>query len=512
MRSRAEWPIRPHSLDPRAWPPRSASSLWPASATNGIGSPAPSPGQTVSMASVGALLAAVGALSPWWLAFLRLLVRGALMSLLAWRLFARWQPMRERLRNMGQWTLPHWLRHLTFLAGGIVLTAVLMANTPHQRGVVIGPFGVHYYIYPSFTFWLAMLGGLVLIAVGVGHFLHGVVLFLARRRQNSAERAAERQTAAKEVQLLTPAELEAIAAENPDYDVQLESLSQWQLAWRRFWKHRMAIVGASLFLFMVLVGVVGPYLIPFNSGKFVPIDQIDSIGRPPMFYPYLHPFGETAHLQYDVLTMTVIGIRHSLMIGISATIIATALGAFIGGISGYYGGWLDTILMRFVDAMLSLPLLFLILVFTKFLGAGSPVAITLIFGLFGWMTIARLVRSVILSLREEDYVDAARAAGLSDARIIFRHLMPNSLSPIIVSATLSVAGVIISEAFVSFLGFGVSLDTPTLGNILSNAEQAISNGNWWWAFFPGLAIMLIVLGINFMGDGLQDALDPRAKV
>ena len=109
-------------------------------------------------------------------------------------------------------------------------------------------------------------------------------------------------------------------------------------------------------------------------------------------------------------------------------------------------------------------------------------------------------------------MDAARAAGLSDARIIFRHLMPNSLSPIIVSATLSVAGVIISEAFVSFLGFGVSLDTPTLGNILSNAEQAISNGNWWWAFFPGLAIMLIVLGINFMGDGLQDALDPRAKV
>ena len=168
--------------------------------------------------------------------------------------------------------------------------------------------------------------------------------------------------------------------------------------------------------------------------------------------------------------------------------------------------------MRIVDAMLALPLLFVILVFTKFLGQGSWFSVTIIFGLFGWLGIARLVRGQILSLREANYVDAARAAGIGTLRIIFKHLLPNALSPIIVAATLGVAGVIIGEAFVSFLGFGVDIQTPTLGNVLSGALNFITVGNWWWALFPGLAIVIIVLGINFMGDGLQDALDPRAKI
>ena len=137
---------------------------------------------------------------------------------------------------------------------------------------------------------------------------------------------------------------------------------------------------------------------------------------------------------------------------------------------------------------------------------------TIIFGLFGWLQIARLVRAVLLSLREEDYVDAARAAGIGDLRIIFRHLIPNALSPIIVATTLSVAGVIIGQAFISFLGFGVGVATPTLGSILAGSLGFISQGNWWWAFFPGMTIVVIVLGINFMGDGLRDALDPRAKI
>jgi peptide/nickel transport system permease protein len=311
----------------------------------------------------------------------------------------------------------------------------------------------------------------------------------------------------------TPADLEEVLAEHPDYDVQLESLNQWQLAWRRFKRHRMAMVGSAMFLSMVAVGIVGPVLLPFNSHNLVPIEQVNSYGRPPMLFPYFHPFGETTRLQYDVFVLVVNGVRMSLLIGVLATTIATCIGTIVGGVAGYFGGWLDTILMRFVDALLSLPLLFLILVFTKFLGSGNWVSIMLIFALFGWMGISRLVRSVILSLREEDYVDAARAAGVSNARIIFRHLLPNALSPIIVASTLSVAGVIIGEAFVSFLGFGVTFpDNPTLGNILSGAQDAIGVGNWWWAFFPGIAIVFIVLGINFMGDGLQDALDPRAKV
>ena len=231
-----------------------------------------------------------------------------------------------------------------------------------------------------------------------------------------------------------------------------------------------------------------------------------------MLVPYFHPFGETQQLQYDVLTLVVNGIGLSLLISVGATVIATVIGTIVGGIAGYFGGWLDTILMRIVDALLAMPLIFLILVFSEFLGGGSWFTIMLIFALLGWLQTARLVRSVILSLREEDYVDAARVVGVSQMRIIFRHLLPNALSPIIVSATLSVAAFITAEAFVSFVGYGIDSSTPTLGNILSGAQQAIGAGNWWWAVFPGVAIVLIVLGINFMGDGLQDALDPRAKI
>ena len=310
----------------------------------------------------------------------------------------------------------------------------------------------------------------------------------------------------------TPADLEEVLAAHPDYDVQLESLNQRQLAWRRFKRHRMALLGSSMFLTMVLIGIVGPVLLPFDKFALVPIDQIVPNGRPPMIYPYFHPFGETQQLQYDVLTLVVNGIGLSLLISVGATAIATIIGTTVGGLAGYYGGWLDTILMRIVDALLAMPLIYLILVFSEFLGGGSWFTVMVIFALLGWLQTARLVRSVILSLREEDYVDAARVAGVSELRIIFRHLLPNALSPIIVAATLSIAAFITAEAFVSFVGYGIDPSTPTLGNILSGAQQAIGSGNWWWAVFPGVAIVFIVLGINFMGDGLQDALDPRAKI
>lgn len=310
----------------------------------------------------------------------------------------------------------------------------------------------------------------------------------------------------------SPAAIEELLTAHPDYDVQLESLNQRQLAWRRFRRHRMALLGASLFFSMVAIGIVGPILLPFDKNFFVPLDQLNPNGRPPMVVPYFHPFGETQQLQYDVLTLVVNGIGLSLLISVGATVISTVIGTIVGGVAGYFGGWLDTILMRFVDALLAMPLIYLILVFSEFLGGGSWFTIMLIFALLGWLQTARLVRSVILSLRGEDYVDAARVVGVSEMRIIFRHLLPNALSPIIVSATLSIAAFITAEAFVSFVGYGIDSSTPTLGNILSGAQQAIGAGNWWWAVFPGVAIVLIVLGINFMGDGLQDALDPRAKI
>jgi peptide/nickel transport system permease protein len=175
------------------------------------------------------------------------------------------------------------------------------------------------------------------------------------------------------------------------------------------------------------------------------------------------------------------------------------------------GSIVDNVLMRLVDVMLSLPSLFVILVAASFLGRGTVFSIVIIFGLLSWMGVSRLVRSQFLSIREREFVEAALAVGVRDRRIIFRHILPNAFSPIVVVASLLIAGNIIAEAFVSFLGFGVDPTTPTWGNILSGGLQFITQGNWWWPLFPGLAIIVTVLAVNFVGDGLRDAFDPRSR-
>jgi peptide/nickel transport system permease protein len=310
-----------------------------------------------------------------------------------------------------------------------------------------------------------------------------------------------------------PAPATAVA----DFEVALVSLNQWQLAWRRFKKHRLAMFGAVLFLTMVAIAIFGPFILPYEATnvpypvKFcVDSTRSANLGCPP--FSGGHILGTVGGTQEDLLTLVVNGARLSLTIGIGAATFASILGAIVGGISGYFGGWVDTVLMRIVDVLLSLPLLFVIIVFAKVFGYGDWRVILLVFALLGWPSIARLVRSLFLSLRTEVFVDAARAVGVSDMRIIFRHILPNAMSPIIVVTTLSVAAFIVTEAFVSYLGFGVNAAySPTWGNILSNAQNDILVGNWWWPLFPGLAIVLTVLGINFMGDGLRDALDPRSR-
>lgn len=294
-----------------------------------------------------------------------------------------------------------------------------------------------------------------------------------------------------------------------DYEVTLESLNQWQLAWRKFRKHRLALFGIGLLAFFILAAVFGPILLPycFDCLSQVP-DQIVYQGRGPSL---AHPFGETGGLQRDVLTLVVNGARTSLFIGFSSMGIGVVIGTLVGSFAGYVGGFIDNLLMRIVDVMLSMPLLFVILVASRFFGNGNPILIVVIFGLFSWMGVARLVRSLFLSLREQEFVEAARAVGVSDRRIIFRHILPNAVSPIVIVGSLLIAANIISEAFVSFLGFGVDPTTPTWGNILSNALTFIPLGNWWWPFFPGLCIILTVLSVNFVGDGLRDALDPRSR-
>jgi peptide/nickel transport system permease protein len=293
-----------------------------------------------------------------------------------------------------------------------------------------------------------------------------------------------------------------------DYEVNLESLNQWQIAWRKFRKHRLALIGLGILLVLIVAAIVGPIVSPFVFNEIPKPDKITYAGRGPSL---THPFGETGGLQRDVLQLVVNGARTSLLIGFSSMLIGAVIGTIVGSLAGYVGGFVDNVLMRVVDVMLSLPLLFVILVASRFFGNGNVVLIIFIFGFFSWMGISRLVRSLFLSIREREFVEAAKAVGVRDRRIIFRHILPNAISPIVVSASLIVAANIIGEAFVSFLGFGVNPIYPTWGNILSNALTFIPLGNWWWPFFPGMAIILTVLAVNFVGDGLRDALDPRSR-
>jgi peptide/nickel transport system permease protein len=293
-----------------------------------------------------------------------------------------------------------------------------------------------------------------------------------------------------------------------DYEVGLKSLNQWQLAWRKFRKHKLALVGLAMIAALIGIAIVGPILLPFSFTNVPKPDEIVSAGRPPAIG---RPMGETGGLQRDVFTLVVNGARTSLLIGFTSMAIGVLIGTIVGAIAGFAGGIVDNLLMRFVDVMLSLPTLFVILVASKFLGNGTVITVIVIFGLFSWMGVARLVRSLFLSIREREFVEAAVAVGVRDRRIIFRHILPNAFSPIVVVASLLVAGNIISEAFVSFLGFGVDPTSPTWGNILSGGLQFITQGNWWWPLFPGLAIIVTVLAVNFVGDGLRDAFDPRSR-
>ena len=293
-----------------------------------------------------------------------------------------------------------------------------------------------------------------------------------------------------------------------DYEVNLESLSQWQLAWRKFKTHRLALIGLGILLVLFAVAIIGPFFMPFVFNQIPKPDVQVYAGRPPSLQ---HPFGETGGLQRDVLLLVVNGARTSLLIGFSSMFIGVFIGTIVGSIAGYLGGFADNVLMRIVDVMLSLPLLFVILVASRFFGNGNVGLIIVIFGLLSWMGISRLTRSLFLSIREREFIEAAKAVGVRDRRIIFRHILPNAVSPIVVSASLIIAGNIIGEAFVSFLGYGVNPIYPTWGNILSSALTFIPVGNWWWPFFPGLAIILTVLAVNFIGDGMRDALDPRSR-
>ena len=293
-------------------------------------------------------------------------------------------------------------------------------------------------------------------------------------------------------------------------------LTPQQLIWRRFRKHHMAMAGGIGFGLLLLFIIIGS--IAFSEKKANEVDLVARLTPPGV----THWMG-TDSTGRDIFARIIYGGQISLIVGVLAVIISVSLGSVVGGVAAYYGGWVDTILMRFTEAMLSIPSLFLLIVLGKYLGkdvqtitilgrsfSGSVGIVIVVIGLTSWMYLARIVRANVLSLREMDYISASKSLGGSDVRIFFRHLMPNTMGAIIVSSTLGLAGAILNEAYVSFLGLGVQPPTASWGNMLTSAQSFIQRGAWWMWVFPSVFIILTILCINLLGDGLRDAFDPRS--
>jgi len=272
-------------------------------------------------------------------------------------------------------------------------------------------------------------------------------------------------------------------------------------SWVRLWHNRLAISGLVLVLGLFAVALLARWLAPYDP-DFIDLKQVLMPPSP------AHLLG-TDTLGRDVLSRIIFGARVSLLVGFVAVGIATLIGVLVGALAGYYGGVLDQILMRLVDLMLCFPTIFLILAVIAVLGP-SIWNIMAVIGLTGWMGVARLVRAEFLSLREREFVVAARALGASDVRLIWRHLLPNALTPVMVSATLGVAGAILVESSLSFLGLGVQPPTPSWGNMLTMGKDNIEIA-WWLSVFPGLAILVTVMSYNLLGEGIREAIDPRLR-
>lgn len=268
---------------------------------------------------------------------------------------------------------------------------------------------------------------------------------------------------------------------------------------KRFSRNRLSVIGAVIVLLLITISLLAPVIAPYNPTA---IDVYNVLSPPSK----THLLG-TDDLGRDLLSRIIWGSRVSLKVGFVAAGIAIMIGVIIGSVSGFYGGKIDAILMRFVDIMLAFPTFFLILAVIAILEPNIFTIMTVI-GVTSWMDVARLVRAEFLSLKERDFVDAARAIGISHRRLIFRHILPNALSPVFVAATFGVAGAILIESGLSFLGLGVQPPDPSWGNILTAGKDNIEIA-WWLSLYPGLAILITVLSYNLVGEGLRDALDPR---
>lgn len=305
---------------------------------------------------------------------------------------------------------------------------------------------------------------------------------------------------------MSAAHADAVILQQTEDQIVTEPVGQWALVWRRFIRHRIALVGAAVFFLLILMAIFGPLLSPESPLGF---NYFAGNKSPELNWHYLMGTDAQGHA---IIMYILYGARISLEVGVFATLLTSIIGVLVGSTAGFFGGLTDSVMMRVTDIFLTLPFLPLLILLSSYTGGGNITFVILILGVLSWSPTARLVRSYFLSLRGQEFVQAARALGVSSPRIMFRHMLPNALSVVIVSATLNVAGFIVAEAAIDFLGVGIHSPQVSWGLALSNSEDYIAQGNWWWPLFPGLALLITVLSVNFLGDGLRDALDVRAKV
>ncbi len=306
--------------------------------------------------------------------------------------------------------------------------------------------------------------------------------------------------------------------------VELKARSQWQYARMRFFRHKLAVVSLGVLIFFGLIAVFAKQIAPYGFDE-INLDTVDpttGLALSPRLDGW-HIFG-TDQLGRDYLSRIIYGIRTSLWVAIFVALLSTAIGTTVGAVAGYYGGKVDNLLMRFTDLILTIPGLAVLLTAAVYFGSNDtevtvgplsftfpqPMKIGLILALLFWVGLARIVRGLFLSLREKEFVEAAKAAGASDMRIIMRHILPNCVGPIVVFTTLITAAAILTEAALSFIGYGIQPPNAALGKLIVDG-QSEGFTLWWLVVFPGLVITIIALAINFVGDGLRDALDPTQR-
>lgn len=284
---------------------------------------------------------------------------------------------------------------------------------------------------------------------------------------------------------------------------------QWSVAWRRFKRNKSALIGSAIVVFFLAVALLAPYIAPYPPRSYISLYEGDAGSGPTL----RHPFG-VEDSGIDVLSDVIAGTRNDLYVGLAATFITTLIGVGLGALAGYFKGAVSDVLLGVIQVFFVIPTLLLILLFARvfsvlvFKGLGLTL-IVLILAFFGWSGVSFIVRGETLRIKEMDFVQAARSIGAGSSRLLFRHIVPNILSPVIVLTTLNIAGFILTEVMVSFLGFG-DPNTATWGLLLNEGFSYIRT-DWWVSLFPGLAVVICVLGFNLMGDGLSDALNPRLR-